>query len=71
VIAAQGMAMAVQQGAALTAGGGGGGGRGGDVHVHVTVQGHVMTERQLVDVVQAGFLKLGARNPATYQPYRR
>lgn len=40
-------------------------------HVHVTVQGHVMTDKQLVAVVQAGFLELGAQNTATYQPYNR
>jgi TP901 family phage tail tape measure protein len=40
-------------------------------HLHVTVQGHVMTDKQLVSVVQEGFLQLGAQNPATYQPYTR
>lgn len=40
-------------------------------HLHVTVQGHVMTDRQLVDVVQEGFGTLGAQNPATWQPYKR
>jgi len=40
-------------------------------HLTVTVEGHVLTEKKLVDVVQAGFLKLGARNPQTYQPYKR
>ncbi|MFJ5217164.1 phage tail tape measure protein [Streptomyces sp. NPDC088354] len=43
------------------------------IHNHLTVQveGSVLTERQLVDVVQAGFLKAGARNPQTYAPYKR
>lgn len=40
-------------------------------HLHVTVQGHVMTDKQLVAVVQQGFLDLGAQNPVTYQPYNR
>lgn len=40
-------------------------------HVHLTVQGHVMTDKQLVSVVQEGFLELGAQNPVTYQPYNR
>jgi hypothetical protein len=30
-----------------------------------------MTERQLVDVVEQGFLRKGARNPQTYQSYKR
>lgn len=81
VIAARGMAMSVQQGAALTgapswAGAGVAGGRGGVVvhhhqHVHVSVEGHVMTERKLVDVVEKGFLQRGMRNTATYPSYKR
>lgn len=39
--------------------------------VHLTVQGHVMTDKQLVAAVQDGFLTLGQQNPGTYQPYRR
>lgn len=80
VIAARGMAMAVRQGATLTGGslagavgghGDGGGGGGYVQNVYVTVQGSVTTERKLVDAVQAGFLKLAARNPTTYPVYRR
>jgi hypothetical protein len=80
-IAARGMAMSVAQGAAVTGvpawtGAGVAGGRGGVVvhhhqHVHVNVEGHVMTERNLVDVVEKGFLRRGARNPVTYAPYKR
>ncbi|WP_202236545.1 phage tail tape measure protein [Actinacidiphila reveromycinica] len=40
--------------------------------VHVTVQGSVLTSgQQLVDVVQAGFLQMGARNPQTYPAFAR
>lgn len=61
VIAARGMAMAVRQGATLT-GGGAGGYRGGDVHVHVTVMGHVTTERNLTEAVRTGLLRGALRN---------
>jgi hypothetical protein len=61
VIAARGMAMAVRQGATIT-GSTGGGYRGGDVHVHVTVQGSVTSERNLVETVRTGLLKGGLRN---------
>jgi hypothetical protein len=40
-------------------------------HVHVTVEGHVLTERGLRDVVEGSMLKLGGRNPKTYAPYKR
>ncbi|MEU6347232.1 phage tail tape measure protein [Streptomyces sp. NPDC046977] len=53
----------------------GAGAAGGQVVIHnhlsLTVEGSVMTERQLVDVVQKGFLQVGARNPQTYTPYKR
>lgn len=81
LIAARGMAMSVQQGATMTgtptwAGVSAGGGRGGGASVvnnylYVTVEGSVLTERKLVDVVEKGFLQRGARNPATYPSYRR
>jgi hypothetical protein len=50
-----------------------GGGGGTVVHNHLTiqVQGHVMTERNLRDVVEQSMLRLGARNPQTYQSYKR
>jgi TP901 family phage tail tape measure protein len=63
-VAAQGLAMAVQQGAALT-GGAYGTGAGGTVvhnHVHITVQGSVTSERNLVETVRVGLLKGGLRN---------
>jgi hypothetical protein len=36
---------------------------GGDLHVHVTVQGNVTTERQLVESVRTGLLQLQRSNP--------
>ncbi|MGW2936082.1 phage tail tape measure protein [Streptomyces sp. NPDC001156] len=40
-------------------------------HVHLTVQGHVMTERDLRDFIEQQMLRLGMRNPQTYAPYKR
>ncbi|WP_329140872.1 phage tail tape measure protein [Streptomyces sp. NBC_00670] len=40
-------------------------------HLHVNVEGHVLTERKLISVVQEGLAQVGARNPSTYPPYRR
>ncbi|MEU5424034.1 phage tail tape measure protein [Streptomyces olivoreticuli] len=40
-------------------------------HVHVTVQGSVLSERDLRDVVQTQMLRLGGRNSATWQSYKR
>ncbi|WKK26573.1 phage tail tape measure protein [Streptomyces olivoreticuli] len=40
-------------------------------HVHVTVQGSVLSERDLRDVVQSQMLRLGGRNSATWQSYKR
>lgn len=54
--------------------GGGAGLRGGTVvnqNLTVQVAGSVLAQQQLVDVVQGGFLKLGARNPQTYAKYVR
>jgi hypothetical protein len=69
VVAAQGMAMAVQQGAALA----GGGMAGGPtvVHNHYTVQGSVVSERTLVDIVEQGYLNRARRNSTTYPAYKR
>ncbi|MBK3624905.1 phage tail tape measure protein [Streptomyces sp. MBT49] len=39
--------------------------------VQVVVEGHVTTEQKLQRVVEKGFLQVGARNAATYPPYRR
>ncbi|MFF1284307.1 phage tail tape measure protein [Streptomyces sp. NPDC058299] len=48
-------------------------GRGTVVYntVHVQVEGHVLTEKKLRDVVEKQMLQLGMRNPRTYAPYRR
>lgn len=40
-------------------------------HVTVEVKGHVMTERNLRDVVEKQMLQLGARNSKTYASYKR
>lgn len=80
LIAAQGMAMSVRQGATLTgtptlAGVSLTGGRSGGVVVyntlHLEVKGHVMTERNLRDVVEQSMLRLGMRNSTTYAQYKR
>jgi TP901 family phage tail tape measure protein len=49
----------------------GGGGTVVHNHLHLTVEGHVMTERNLRDVVESSMLKLGMRNPQTYAAYKR
>jgi hypothetical protein len=48
-------------------------GRGGGVHnhVHLKVEGHVLTEKKLRDLVEQQMLRLGGRNSATYAPYKR
>lgn len=80
VIAARGMAMSVAQGATLTSGPtwtgaplSGGRSPKTEVHhhMHLTVEGHVLTERKLRDVVQEQMLRLGMRNPQTYTSYNR
>ncbi|WP_439947162.1 phage tail tape measure protein [Streptomyces sp. BBFR109] len=64
-------AGAMQLGGGIAAAGAG----GVVVHQHfspnITVEGHVLTERKLRDVVEKQFLQLGGRNPQTYAPYRR
>ncbi|MEU6513614.1 phage tail tape measure protein [Streptomyces sp. NPDC046978] len=49
------------------------GGAGGSIvnTLHVTVQGHVLTEKQLRQVVEEQMLRLGMRNPTTYSAYKR
>jgi hypothetical protein len=37
----------------------------------VHVEGSVMAEQDLRDVLQREMLRLGARNSGTWQPYRR
>jgi TP901 family phage tail tape measure protein len=51
----------------------GGGSRGAVVHqtVVVNVEGHVLTEKKLRDLVEKQMLRLGMRNSTTYAPYRR
>ena len=50
-----------------------GGGRGPIInnHLHVTVEGHVLTERKLRDLLEREMLRLGMRNPQTYASYKR
>jgi len=51
-----------------------GGGSGGAVvhnHVHLTVQGHVLTERNLRNLIEEQMLRLGMRNSTTYAQYKR
>ncbi|TKA11749.1 phage tail tape measure protein [Actinacidiphila oryziradicis] len=77
VIAAQGLAMSVRQGAAMRnpgmglAGGGGGGGGGSVVNITVNVAGSVRSERDLRDAIEQGMLRLGMRNSKTYAAYKR
>ncbi|MFE5140304.1 phage tail tape measure protein [Streptomyces fagopyri] len=40
-------------------------------HVHLKVEGHVMTERQLITLVQEGTAQVGARNSSEYPKNRR
>jgi len=69
VIAARGMAMAVQQGATITGGGLGRGGGGTVVNnVYVTVQGSVAAERKLVDTIESALDRRAGRNPGGFRP---
>jgi TP901 family phage tail tape measure protein len=43
----------------------------GAVVVNVTVNGSVLSDRDLTDKIQEAMGQLGARNPGTYTPYRR
>jgi TP901 family phage tail tape measure protein len=47
------------------------GGGGQTVVVNVTVQGSVLSERDLRDVMQQQMLRLGMRSATSYQPYAR
>ncbi|GAA3062789.1 hypothetical protein [Streptomyces glomeratus] len=51
--------------------GGGGGGVVNHYHLAITVEGHVLTERNLRNVVEKQMLQLGMRNPRTYSSYKR
>ncbi|MFL4491572.1 phage tail tape measure protein [Streptomyces sp. VTCC 41912] len=57
-------------GGALVAGGGAVPG-GQTVTVNITVQGSVLSERDLRDVVQTQMLRLGMRSSTSYTPYKR
>ncbi|MDX3243664.1 phage tail tape measure protein [Streptomyces sp. ME18-1-4] len=52
---------------------GGASGRGTVVHntLHLTVQGNVLTERALRNLIEEQMLRLGMRNPTTYTQYKR
>lgn len=79
VIAARGMAMSVQQGAALTgrptwAGVPMVGAHGGGTvvnHYHFNIEGNAVTIDRLAKDVETAFLRRGARNPLTYTQYKR
>ncbi len=58
-------------GLGIGAGYGLGGGTVVNNHLTVQVAGSVLAQQQLVDVVQGGFLKMGARNPRTYADFVR
>jgi phage-related protein len=69
-----GLSSAVaRMGTAPALAGGAPGGRGPVVHnhVHVEVHGTVRSDRDLRDLFQQEMLRLGGRNSATWQPYRR
>jgi TP901 family phage tail tape measure protein len=53
------------------AGARGGGGTVVHNHVHLNVEGHVLTERKLRDLIEREMLRLGGRNPQTYTQYKR
>ncbi|MEU5426829.1 phage tail tape measure protein [Streptomyces olivoreticuli] len=40
-------------------------------HLHLTIEGSVLTERKLRDVLEEQMLRLGARNSQTWQSYKR
>lgn len=66
-------ALAAGRGLAVNAGIGasaGAGGTGGGV-VNITVQGTIVSERQLGDLIERLNLQRGGRNSQTYQAYRR
>ncbi|MEV8523125.1 phage tail tape measure protein [Streptomyces sp. NPDC052000] len=57
--------------AGLALAGAAGGGSAPTVVINLTVQGSVLSERDLRDVMQQQMLQLGARNSQTWQPYHR
>ncbi|MFI1165658.1 phage tail tape measure protein [Streptomyces sp. NPDC020801] len=58
-------------GAGLAMAGGGGGAVVNNYHLEFTIEGHVLTERKLRDVVEQSMLRLGMRNSTTYAQYKR
>jgi hypothetical protein len=72
-IAAQGMAMAARQGAALTGDGGFRAGGGAVVHHHyykveLNIAGSVATERKLVDSIETALATRARNNPGGIRP---
>ncbi|MGW1071592.1 phage tail tape measure protein [Streptomyces sp. NPDC002537] len=51
--------------------GGGGGPGSGPVVINVTVQGSVLSEHDLRDVIERQMLRLGMRSSTSYTPYKR
>lgn len=70
-LALTGTSLGVPAAGGLALAGVGGAAGGAPMVVNITVQGSVLTERDLRDVVQKEFLRLGARNSTTWQQYRR
>ncbi|MET9083741.1 phage tail tape measure protein [Streptomyces sp. NPDC004237] len=59
-------------GAGLAMAGAGSTGTVVNLHVHIEPKGHVLsTNRELRDLVQQEFARLGMRNPQTWAPYKR
>ncbi|NUP65420.1 MAG: hypothetical protein HOW71_24990 [Nonomuraea sp.] len=56
----------------LAMAGGGGGATVTNIHIHIEPKGHVLTtNRELRDIVQQEFARLGMRNPKTWADYKR
>jgi hypothetical protein len=70
-LALTGTSLGVPAVGGLALAGVGGAAGGAPMVVNITVHGSVLTERDLRDVVQKEFLRLGARNSTTWQQYRR
>lgn len=66
-----GTATAVPGGGALALAGAGATAQGASVTVNVTVQGSVLSERDLREVVERQMLRLGMRSSTSYTPYKR
>jgi len=66
-----GISMGALTASLAPASGRGGGGGGSTVVVNVTVQGSVLSERDLRDVLEKQMYRLGMRGSTTWQPYQR